>query len=115
MLQEWAMPDQLVFTTVTALLKIASGHPEHRRGAFNAIVALVTDIVEKFKTADCEFYSYSLGDAPEIGHSLRCSVPICPRISWALPDNQFRTLRLGARGVGTTCARTQRAFCPRRR
>ncbi len=54
MLQEWAMPDQLVSTTVTALLKIASSHPEHRGGAFRAIVALVTEIVERFKTADRE-------------------------------------------------------------
>ncbi|TFK94778.1 atypical/PIKK/PI4K protein kinase [Polyporus arcularius HHB13444] len=50
--EEWAMPDQLVSTTVTALLKIASSHPEHRGGAFRAIVALVTEIVERFKTAD---------------------------------------------------------------
>ena len=50
--EDWAMPDQLVSTTVTALLKIASGHPEHRDGAFRAIVALVTEIVKRFKTAD---------------------------------------------------------------
>ncbi|KAI0647399.1 atypical/PIKK/PI4K protein kinase [Trametes meyenii] len=49
---EWAMPDQLVSTTVTALLRIASTHSEHREGAFNAIVKLVTDIVRKFKTAN---------------------------------------------------------------
>ena len=46
------MPDQLVSTTVTALLKIASGHPEHRDGAVNALVTLVTEIVKRFKTAD---------------------------------------------------------------
>ena len=46
------MPDQLVSTVVTALLKIASAHPEHRSGAFDAIVALVTEIVNRFKSAD---------------------------------------------------------------
>ena len=48
------MPDQLVSTTVTALLKIASTHREHREGAVAAIVALVTAIVERFMTADRE-------------------------------------------------------------
>ncbi|KAL1947994.1 hypothetical protein VTO73DRAFT_13718 [Trametes versicolor] len=49
---EWAMPDQLVSTTVTALLRIASAHPEHRRDAFNAIVKLVAEIVKRFRTAN---------------------------------------------------------------
>ncbi len=51
------MPDQLVSTTVTALLRIASVHPEHRGDAFNAIVKLVIEIVKRFKTANggCTF------------------------------------------------------------
>ncbi|KAI0362486.1 atypical/PIKK/PI4K protein kinase [Trametes cingulata] len=49
---DWAMPDQLVSTTVSALLRIASGHPEHREGAVGAIVRLVTEIVRRFKTAN---------------------------------------------------------------
>lgn len=52
---EWAMPDQLVSTTVTALLRIASAHPEHRRDAFDAIVKLVTEIVKRFRTANGKY------------------------------------------------------------
>ena len=48
------MPDQLVSTTVTALLKIAKLHPEHRDGAFRAIVGLVSEVVKRFRTADRE-------------------------------------------------------------
>ena len=54
---DWAMPDQLVSTTVTALLKIASIHPVHRGSALGAIVSLVTEIVKRFKTADREYMS----------------------------------------------------------
>ncbi|KAJ8463246.1 hypothetical protein ONZ51_g10373 [Trametes cubensis] len=49
---DWAMPDQLVSTTVTALLRIASAYPEHRATAIQAIVNLATEIVTRFKTAD---------------------------------------------------------------
>ena len=57
------MPDQLVSTTVTALLKIASAHSDHREAAFNAIVSLVTEIVKRFKTADREFVLSFHGNA----------------------------------------------------
>ncbi|KAI0822734.1 atypical/PIKK/PI4K protein kinase [Trametes gibbosa] len=50
--EEWAMPDQLVSITVTALLRIASAYPQHRRSAFDAIINLVKDIVHRFKVAD---------------------------------------------------------------
>ncbi|TBU65484.1 atypical/PIKK/PI4K protein kinase [Dichomitus squalens] len=49
---EWAMPDQLVSTTVTALLKIASAHPEYRQVTFDAITNLVKEIVPRFQTED---------------------------------------------------------------
>ncbi|KAH9945818.1 atypical/PIKK/PI4K protein kinase [Epithele typhae] len=59
------MPDQLVSTTVTALLKIASGHPQYRGGAFKAIVGLATEIVERFKTADRGSFS-TFGERKDI-------------------------------------------------
>ncbi|KAI8989762.1 atypical/PIKK/PI4K protein kinase [Trametes punicea] len=49
---DWAIPDQLVSTTVTALLRIAGQYSEHRTGAIGAIVRLVTEIVKRFKTAN---------------------------------------------------------------
>ncbi|OSD08514.1 atypical/PIKK/PI4K protein kinase [Trametes coccinea BRFM310] len=49
---EWALPDQLVSMTVTALLRIASAYAEHRQRAFEAIVGLVLQIVKRFKTAN---------------------------------------------------------------
>ena len=52
------MPDQLVSTTVTALLRIASTHPKHRRAPFDAIVNLVKETIPKFKTGDREQCSY---------------------------------------------------------
>lgn len=49
---DWAMPDQLVSTTVTALLKIASAHPKYRQATFDAIVNLVKETIPRFKTED---------------------------------------------------------------
>ncbi len=42
---EWALPDQLVFATVSALLRIAGEHPEHRESAICAITHFVCRIV----------------------------------------------------------------------
>lgn len=83
---EWAMPDQLVSTTVTALLKIANAHPEYRAGAFKAIVALVTEIVQKFKTADRERivvkHSAHTIDLPSL--SLRRSCAVRALLPWVV-------------------------------
>ncbi|CDO73608.1 hypothetical protein BN946_scf185014.g78 [Trametes cinnabarina] len=49
---EWALPDQLVSVTVTALLRIAGAYAKHRLVAFDAIIRLVKDIVQRFKTAN---------------------------------------------------------------
>ncbi|CCM00003.1 uncharacterized protein FIBRA_02028 [Fibroporia radiculosa] len=42
---EWALPDQLVFATVSALLRIANSHTKHRMGAISAIRKFTGEIV----------------------------------------------------------------------
>ncbi|THH29581.1 hypothetical protein EUX98_g4604 [Antrodiella citrinella] len=51
---EWALPDQLVFATVSALLRIASTHSGYRAAATRAIVAFAGQIVAMLKTGDVE-------------------------------------------------------------
>ncbi|KAG0701518.1 hypothetical protein DFH29DRAFT_926376 [Suillus ampliporus] len=46
---EWALPDQLVFSTVSALLRICGAHPEYADNAVTSIITFVTDIVENLK------------------------------------------------------------------
>ncbi|KAG2046273.1 hypothetical protein BDR06DRAFT_200999 [Suillus hirtellus] len=46
---EWALPDQLVFSTVSALLHICGAHPEHADRAVTSIINFVTDIVQNLK------------------------------------------------------------------
>ncbi|KAG1741975.1 hypothetical protein EDB19DRAFT_1895006 [Suillus lakei] len=46
---EWALPDQLVFSTISALLRICGAHQEHADRAVTSIIAFVTDIVENLK------------------------------------------------------------------
>lgn len=50
------MPDQLVCTTVSALLRISAAQPQYRARAFDAIVALVEDIVNRLSTMDGAHY-----------------------------------------------------------
>lgn len=44
---EWSLPDQLVFSTVSALLRVAALHPEHSDTATSAIVDFVGDVDAK--------------------------------------------------------------------
>ncbi|KAG2366053.1 hypothetical protein BDR07DRAFT_1328601 [Suillus spraguei] len=43
---EWALPDQLVFSTVSALLRICRAHPEYADRTVTSIITFVNDIVE---------------------------------------------------------------------
>ena len=91
---EWAMPDQLVSTTVTALLKIAGAHPKYRRATFDAIVNLVKEIVPRFQTEDCEYSPPASAPRLTVSLSIRRSVPICPRFSRIVQGHHFHSLRL---------------------
>ncbi|KII89099.1 hypothetical protein PLICRDRAFT_698221 [Plicaturopsis crispa FD-325 SS-3] len=48
--EEWALPDQLVYSTVSALLRISSGHSEYIDVATNAIFSFISVTVAKIKT-----------------------------------------------------------------
>ncbi|KAI0075272.1 hypothetical protein K474DRAFT_1676500 [Panus rudis PR-1116 ss-1] len=49
---EWALPDQLVFKTVSALLRISTIHPEHRESATGAIIRFTERIVHMLQTGE---------------------------------------------------------------
>ena len=51
-LTEWALPDQLVFATVSALLRIASIREDQRAVATNAIAKFAEQIVYMLKTGE---------------------------------------------------------------
>ncbi|KAJ7217187.1 hypothetical protein GGX14DRAFT_440647 [Mycena pura] len=49
--EEWALPDQLVFSTVSALLRISTSHDQYSEATTTAIFSLISRIVEKLNTA----------------------------------------------------------------
>ncbi|EMD38197.1 hypothetical protein CERSUDRAFT_113350 [Gelatoporia subvermispora B] len=50
--EEWALPDQLVFATVTALLRVASSHQEYREQATRAIVNFCARVVTQVQSGE---------------------------------------------------------------
>ncbi|KAJ6490589.1 hypothetical protein C8R47DRAFT_1122870 [Mycena vitilis] len=48
--EEWALPDQLVFSTVSALLRLSSSHDKYSDAATNAIFSFISRIVDKLNT-----------------------------------------------------------------
>ncbi|KAJ6573635.1 hypothetical protein B0H10DRAFT_2348616, partial [Mycena sp. CBHHK59/15] len=49
-LSEWALPDQLVFSTVSALLRISGSHEKYSEAATTAIFSFISRIVDKINT-----------------------------------------------------------------
>ncbi|KAF7295444.1 hypothetical protein MIND_01084200 [Mycena indigotica] len=49
--EEWALPDQLVFSTVSALLRISTSHAKYSEAATNAIFSFISHIVEEIATS----------------------------------------------------------------
>ncbi|KAJ3814722.1 hypothetical protein F5876DRAFT_72711 [Lentinula aff. lateritia] len=50
--EEWALPDQLVYSTISALLRISSSHPIYSASATEAICVFISDVVENIKAGD---------------------------------------------------------------
>ncbi|KAJ6618823.1 hypothetical protein B0H10DRAFT_2217316 [Mycena sp. CBHHK59/15] len=48
--EEWALPDQLVFSTVSALLRISGSHEKYSEAATTAIFSFISRIVDKINT-----------------------------------------------------------------
>jgi phosphatidylinositol 4-kinase len=53
--EDWALPDQLVFSTVSALLSLASTHKEHRATVMDAIYSFSLKVVQQLETETREF------------------------------------------------------------
>jgi len=51
---EWALPDQVVFSTVAALLRISIDHPEYSDRAISAIYFFVEQTIEKTHDSTCK-------------------------------------------------------------
>ncbi|GLB34718.1 putative PI3 PI4-kinase family protein [Lyophyllum shimeji] len=50
--QDWALPDQLVYSTVSALLRLSSSHIQYKEKAALAICAFLSQTVEQIKSSD---------------------------------------------------------------
>ncbi|KAG7092795.1 hypothetical protein E1B28_009114 [Marasmius oreades] len=50
--EDWALPDQLVYSTISALLRISRTHKEYSDATTDAIVAFIHGVVEKIKAYD---------------------------------------------------------------
>lgn len=80
---DWALPDQLAFATVSALLHVASSYPEHRKAATDGINAFVKQIVEMLQKGDCTLFFALCRSNTEAVPSVRHTRTVCtilPRI-----------------------------------
>jgi hypothetical protein len=51
---EWALPDQVVFSTIAALLHISSNHPEYSNRTTSAIYSFIEQSIEKIRESTCK-------------------------------------------------------------
>jgi len=52
---DWSLPDQLAYTTVSALLKLAAVHSEYRDDVMTAITTFTSVLVTKLQDSPREF------------------------------------------------------------
>jgi phosphatidylinositol 4-kinase len=69
---EWALPDQLVFSTVSALLRISNSHPQYRELSATAINAFISLAAEKIMTETRK--QAHLQSAPKFMYNLALNV-----------------------------------------
>ncbi|KAG6820652.1 hypothetical protein H0H93_013851 [Arthromyces matolae] len=50
--QYWSLPDQLVYSTVSALLRLSSSHPQYTAKATSAICHFLSQTIEQIKESD---------------------------------------------------------------
>ncbi|KAK7034075.1 Phosphatidylinositol 4-kinase stt4 [Paramarasmius palmivorus] len=91
-LKDWALPDQLVCSTVSALLRISSTHQEYKDAATDALVSFMFDIVDKIKTGDAIDALTQLTPALHGLYRAISSTPFC----WTLNQWQKLTKPLNA-------------------
>ena len=94
-LSDWALPDQLVFSTVSALLRITSVHTEYSETAVNAIFAFIAKVIENIQTANCELFPNSpQKQSLKQFTSGQYSDPILPCIAWFVPGHNIHNIPL---------------------
>ena len=54
-LPDWSLPDQLAYTTVSALLKLSAVHSEYREGVMTAITIFTSVLVNKLQDSPREY------------------------------------------------------------
>lgn len=89
--EDWALPDQLAFSTASSLLRLSNDHPQFIDQAVNAIFDFVAQTVQNIANSSCKPYIASSGHRTLTTniHSFRDIDPIVPCRSWSLPGNQF--------------------------
>ena len=57
-LPDWSLPDQLAYSTVSALLKLAAVHSEYREGVMTAITTFTSVLVNKLQDSPREYFGF---------------------------------------------------------
>lgn len=52
---EWALPDQLVYWIVSAILRVCSAHPDRVGNAVDTILRFITQVAQKLLIASREY------------------------------------------------------------
>ncbi|KAI0782195.1 atypical/PIKK/PI4K protein kinase [Abortiporus biennis] len=91
--EDWALPDQLVYATVSALLRIASHHPEYRSQATNAVVKFTDRIVFMLRTGKSVDILAQFAPSFHGFYRAIISIPFIWTLSeWASLSNQLNSL-----------------------
>jgi hypothetical protein len=97
---DWALPDQLVFSTVSALLRLSSSHPQYAEQATSAICDFIAKTVKKIETSRRKWCQGPIILHSQ-GSSAGCADTIYTCCPWVIPCHQLNLISLDLRPVGS--------------
>ncbi|KAG1720737.1 hypothetical protein EDB19DRAFT_1963643 [Suillus lakei] len=90
---QWALPDQLVFSTVSALLRICGAPPEHADRAVTSIINFVTDIVQNLKdSGSIDVLTHLIPSVHGLYRAITSTLYPWPASQWRLLSESLQSL-----------------------
>ncbi|KAG2144576.1 hypothetical protein DEU56DRAFT_790388 [Suillus clintonianus] len=90
---EWALPDQLVFSTVSALLRICSAHPDYADSAITSIITFITDIVANLKESNSiDVFTYLTPSVHGLYRAITSTLYPWTASQWCLLSDSLQSL-----------------------
>ncbi|KAF8320103.1 atypical/PIKK/PI4K protein kinase [Clavulina sp. PMI_390] len=83
--QNWALPDQLAYSTISALIYLSATYPQFRKAAIESIIAFCNSIVSQLQSASVEQAAIVIAESAPAFHGLYRAITSTP-LAWSIVE-----------------------------